>query len=138
MQRQTEFLLLLTSIPSTISKTVDTNYEQEASGNIPISALLQTHAQHKHAFSLDSSSSLSFASQIMNTTTEIGSKQAMVKNHYTKPPILTEGNLSLETARDYETACHNFFDTKEIDEEDQVHCVLVEIKDHCMCNWILG
>lgn len=74
----------------------------------------------------------------MNTTTETGPKQATVKDCYTKLLILTEGNLSSETAKNYKTACCNFFDTKEIDEEDHVCCVLVGIKDHCMHDWISG
>lgn len=75
----------------------------------------------------------------MNSNTETaGPKQATVEDRYTKPPILTEGDLSPETAKDYETACRDFFDTKEIEEEDQVRRILVGIKDHRMRDWVSG
>ena len=68
----------------------------------------------------------------MSSNTEAGLKQATVEDRYTKPPILTEGDLMPEVAKDYETACLDFFNTKEIEEDDQVHRLLVGIKDHHM------
>lgn len=74
----------------------------------------------------------------MSSTTKSGPKQATVEDRYTKPPVLTEGDLTPEVAKDYETACRDFFDTKEIEEGDQVRRLLVGIKDHWMRDWILG
>lgn len=45
-----------------------------------------------------------------------------------------EGDLIPKIAK----ACRDFFDTKGIEEADQVHHLLVSIKDYHMHNWISG
>ena len=72
----------------------------------------------------------------MTSVVDSGSKQAMVEDCYTKPPVLTEGDLTPKVTKDYKMACHNFFNTKGIEEADQVCHLLVGIKDYHMHDWI--
>ncbi|KAG6874776.1 hypothetical protein C0992_006595 [Termitomyces sp. T32_za158] len=64
------------------------------------------------------------------------SKQATVKDKGTKPPVVSEGDLTPETIKEFEHACLDFFDNKEVKPEDQVRRVLVSFKDHRLRNWI--
>ncbi|KAG6859849.1 hypothetical protein C0995_002959 [Termitomyces sp. Mi166 len=53
-------------------------------------------------------------------------KLAMVKDQYSKPPILHEGDLTFEVAKEYKIACLDFFDTTEVEDADQ-HVTVVKL-----------
>ncbi|KAG6875896.1 hypothetical protein C0992_001883 [Termitomyces sp. T32_za158] len=63
-------------------------------------------------------------------------KRATVEDKGTKPPVVSEGDLSPEVIKEFEHACLDFFDNKDIKSEDQVKRVLVSFKDHRLRDWI--
>ncbi|KAG6884130.1 hypothetical protein C0992_006940 [Termitomyces sp. T32_za158] len=81
---------------------------------------------------------LSYSSSVSEesaTTTGMSlrvSKRATVEDKSTKLPVVTEGDLTPEVIKDFEHACLDFFDNKDIKPEDQVKRMLVSFKDHCL------
>ncbi|GBE81440.1 hypothetical protein SCP_0311690 [Sparassis crispa] len=53
-----------------------------------------------------------------------------------KVPILHPGNISPTVMCEYEHACRNYFEHKEISDDKHVRKILAGIKDSRICDWI--
>lgn len=61
---------------------------------------------------------------------------AVCKDKHSKPPVVTEGDLTPEVLQNFVDYMMDFFRNKDVAEGDQVRRVYTAFKDHCICNWI--
>ncbi|KAF8875992.1 hypothetical protein BD779DRAFT_1475830 [Infundibulicybe gibba] len=54
-----------------------------------------------------------------------------------KPPIMTAGDISPESMRNFEFGCMNYFNQKDIKEADRVRRILGGLHDERICGWIM-
>lgn len=53
-----------------------------------------------------------------------------------KPPTLHAGDITPEVMREFEEACHGYFETKEIEDRKQVRKILAGLKDSRIRDWL--
>ncbi|KAH0585838.1 hypothetical protein H2248_007129 [Termitomyces sp. 'cryptogamus'] len=63
-------------------------------------------------------------------------KLAICEEHSSKPPLVTEGDLTPEVLQQYANYCVNYFQAKQISEPKMVWQVDTSFKDHCIHDWI--
>ena len=53
----------------------------------------------------------------------------------TKPLVLTAGKVTPQILHEWEEACDGYFYHKKVKAEDQVHTVVLGLKDYCVADW---
>jgi hypothetical protein len=95
--------------------------------------------QTESDFSSDFKYPISNMSRASLAMSFIPNQLAIVEHvHQSKLPILLAGEIDPAVMRTFELGCLDFFDSKEIKEEDQVQKILGCFRDNQICDWISG